>query len=61
MELQPPFLETSCYPSKRANYLECAVLNGGRPVLFQRHHGAHMAAWHKGHPLHVSPNGKLPN
>nr|CAN61613.1 hypothetical protein VITISV_030311 [Vitis vinifera] len=32
----------------RASYPECAVLNGGRLVPFQPHHGVHMTAWHEG-------------
>ena len=42
-----------------SNYPECAVLNGGRLVPFQCHHGTHVASWHEGHPLYVSPDGEL--
>ncbi|RVW49012.1 hypothetical protein CK203_080952 [Vitis vinifera] len=45
----------------QTSYPECAILSGGKLVLFQRHHGAHMATWHEGHHFHVSPKGKLPD
>ena len=42
-----------------SSYPECVVLNGGRLVLFQRHHETHMAPRHEGHPLYVSSDGEL--
>ncbi|KAL6349878.1 hypothetical protein AAG906_001765 [Vitis piasezkii] len=43
------------------DYPKCAVLSGRGLVPFQCHHETHMATWHEGHPLYVSPNGELSN
>ena len=40
------------HPS-RTSGPQCAVLNCGRLVPFQCHHGTHMVARHEGHPIYV--------